>query len=195
MIEKESPHLASILKREFGNISRMLQDSFDFSLTHGGALELGFSRPEGQSFNPRLARIPIIAFQAIKTISEKDMANLIISPTLNIDLNKNLETIANCSLINTDCLKEVDEILNYVKFTYIINEVSDFEKTKLNNISIIAASSLFIDRIRHAHQVGTIEVNNCLSEVSFYNELANDVVPSFCGIINSWSNKFSRLKS
>ncbi len=63
-IKQRSPSLWGELKRRFTPTElELLDSSFQSSIHSGGELELDFVRAEGDSFNPRLARIALILLQ------------------------------------------------------------------------------------------------------------------------------------
>lgn len=64
-----SPHLAMVLDQlaKAGELDELLAEnllmSFEAAVSRNGKVEIGFSREEGQSFNPRTARILLILLQ------------------------------------------------------------------------------------------------------------------------------------
>ena len=61
IISSYSPHLAMLLARCFSAEHFPALDlAFRFAMDRGGALEPDYTRPEGQSYNPRPARIGVI---------------------------------------------------------------------------------------------------------------------------------------
>ena len=61
VILKRSPHLASALRRTLpAEEVTLLERAYDYAQATGGEEEVSFSRPAGQSYNPRPARVCLI---------------------------------------------------------------------------------------------------------------------------------------
>ena len=73
---RSSPHLAMVLDQlaKAGELDELARDkilvSFETAVSRNGKVEIGFSREEGQSFNPRAARILLILLQDAKIRDE-----------------------------------------------------------------------------------------------------------------------------
>ena len=126
LIKQHSQSLDALLAKNFKqNDYKSLQDTFDFVIKNGGLEEIDFTREEGQSFNPRPARIAQIMIKDCSILSvEAIEASLLAS----IENSR--------SEISSQAIK-------------IINSIHIEEK--INQFSKALSLALILDRARHLH--------------------------------------------
>lgn len=164
MIQDSSPHLYHVLRRLFpANLLPLFEHVFDFSCSNGGSLEVDFSRPDAASYNPRLARIPLIM---LKEASVFDPAPIAASILATAEEPLKCFPSLDCGALSQEVRALVQSVPskaeNIIDISHRIftKDVSDQEK-----LPIIIALSLWLDRFRHFHQATPNHISSNKREI------------------------------
>jgi hypothetical protein len=185
-LKTTSPHLSYYIERLFGGIPECLEDSFNFTIEHGGMLELDFKRPEGQSYNPRPARIALIGIKD-ENINSLELIQLLILSSL-------IEVSENVNALDVNLISKKINIINPTRLLNLQKYANEDEAacTSLDKDDFKILLSLHIDRMRHSHQ-GTIDdIKRAFKKSKQYlnNPQASSLRSSL--IINNWCEKMQR---
>lgn len=185
-IQNDSPHLASVLKLRFpGEDCRLLDEVFEFTLTHGGLLEIDFKRPEGASYNPRPARVSLIlindaGIRELQVLAAAMLAS-IWSPEIS-DLAESQNFPKDLLELAERANSDPDELLA--------------QSSAQGNMAGIIAVALRLDRARHLHQATRPEVRESWPE--FVEETGRFVVLAkarselLYNRLSSWKSRFGQ---
>lgn len=174
-----SPHLAGKLKGLALNDSdwRVIEACFEKSLRHGGFEELDFERAEGQSFNPRPARLGVILI---------DNANIYDPMALSAGFLL-MSSYAPSSSIPEKVMKLLQEARLLPK------ELIELAEENSAATSSTLASAAFLDRARQVHRTSDTSVQKHVYRMSFqYSALAETCSPAISHLLVSWQEQFSR---
>lgn len=190
-LKELSPKLFGTVQKTFPEFIEPCELAFRISIRHRGDKELSFNRPEGVTFNPRLARIPIIVSDYLKYKTIDQIITSILSSAIY------------SSTALDKFLREIEE--NFTeKIIKNINEIVIFESNPKNLESAIVNLSKecrviilsnFIDRCRHAHLSGDQEIEKCLSLYPTYYSLIPIELQEIASTLNTWHNRASQKKA
>ena len=143
-----SPHLSYFIEKEFSMIPSSIEESFKYAMDRDGGLELDYQRVEGQSYNPRPARVALIGIKDANIRDEKSIQLLILSCLLEKG-----------NFTNSTSAEEITQTFPNLDKNSIENIVQLCELSKLSEESFLNPDMsiylcLYIDRMRHAHLSG-----------------------------------------
>lgn len=181
-----SPHLSYYIERLFKGIPEILEKSFEFTMEHGGNLELDFQRPEGQSYNPRPARIALIG---IKDENIKDLESIQL-----LLLSSLLENGVYLKSVGTNLIIDQISVLSPQRLNLLATycDETELDCSMLTEEDLKIVLALHVDRMRHSHQ-GTFDDIKLLyknSKIYLNDSKANSL--NLHHIITNWCHKMER---
>jgi hypothetical protein len=145
VLEKVSPSLWSRLVHRFDAPSLEILSTAYAESCRNGALEEGFQRAPGASFNPRPARIATLLIDGLPTIEPEDLLVAFACSQTRSSCEKLNEVTAN-DQIEPYRMRGTSEQTNVIRAVSL--GISD---RRLNGISEIVAGVLILDLLRHHH--------------------------------------------
>ncbi len=161
LLVSKSPKLHSFFAKKHPSKLQQAISAFEMAADHDGIREFGFERKVGINFNPRPARIPLIADQfndgfepdlfvaCILTSIPAEHLKLLL-PNLELTFNKNIHQLLQNFIQNQDSIERSDEINSETSRFYYLNIFN------------------FLDRLRHSHLANKIELDYCLRNFEFF---------------------------
>ncbi len=187
LIEKVSPKLSSLLYKKFPTQIANIQEAFQIANKYGGCEELFFEREMGVSFNPRAARIPLIMEKFNKNCG-LDLYLAGILSTINPKLITAKKLTAELyKLINKNTSKLIVEFFELE--TNLVSGSSNINTHAASTDSIFINLCSFIDRFRHAHQSGPLEIKNCLAIFDNYFKVIPSDLPKMAFTFETWHKR------
>ena len=180
-----SPKFQGILSRLFkSDEQNYLSSALKFSLSKGGAKELGFVREEGVSHNPRPARVSQILIEDARCA---EPSSVVAAMLATIDWSKS--NVSEALKIFT-----TREVVIAAQANSICESPFPLDpKTKQANL---VAMSLWVDRVRHFHQTPDEYQEEHKLFVITKNEhfinSADSIAPLIKDRLTSWKNIYCR---
>ena len=163
-----------------------LEKALKLSIAHGGLEEFGFKRIDGSSYNPRAARIPLLAYDIGKISNFNSLiAAVLFATNLSEEkCSKYLEQVSKCFS------QEIFEILKSCQaLEKRIQEEDSIDPKNLQPTAVTLNLCSFLDRLRHAHMSNEKEMKNCLD---VYPKLINLIPENFQRmelLLTSWHKR------
>ncbi|MDR2337810.1 MAG: hypothetical protein LBE20_04070 [Deltaproteobacteria bacterium] len=165
-IKQTSPRLAGILTRTkfIFEDKYTLEDiirAYSYSLANGGNLEIDYTRPPGQAYNPRVARIMTILIQNAKIYSAREII---------------ISALSSCLV--RERILTAEFAPDVVQSAKNINSALTESIEYLNNLTeqeLLIASVHWLDKLRHLHlanidKTSDLETKN--KTTFFYNKIS-----------------------
>ncbi|MCC6933420.1 MAG: hypothetical protein IT292_09225 [Deltaproteobacteria bacterium] len=183
LIKKTSPRFAGVLSRipQYTDNS-IIEAAYGFAHKNGGCQEIDYQRPEGQSHNPRLARIGLMTITELKNTSSDCLsAALLSTATLNslehAPFAENILRLASRARQLENEITTGNNIIREDLFCY--------------NLALL----LCLDRARHLHLCKAdkkIDLERMFREIMpRYLALAKDIESPVYPLLHAWFERFS----
>ncbi len=172
-VEEHSPKLKGTLNRTLEPADReTVERYFLTAVRNGGLAELDYKREEGQSFNPRPARILSILIE---------QANLHCPQTLSAAVLASVWTT-----LSADIRRELPpELVN-------LAEQAAGNSIPSNQAAIFIRLASYLDRARHLHLADSSKWDEIYGQCEAHIELAREHCAPLHTLLVSWKARFAR---
>lgn len=185
LLEIKSPRLHSFFKKKHPTHLDFANLAFELAAKNDGIIEFGFNRKPDINFNPRPARIPLIADQFSNRFESDFYVASIVSAmpidaikselsTIRLSFNEKIHKCISEFIDNEIIIRSGKEIpSNTIRFPYL----SIFN---------------FLDRLRHSHLAERTELDYCMYSFNSYFNLIPQDQTKLAIVFKTW-HKRSRI--